>query len=553
MLDTAVEEFKINPNVTENEILIKSGVTVAEYYNALAEAEKDVSVVYKRNVSDILIGPYNTVIFSCLKANMNIQYITSVYALLTYLTSYLCKPEHNMGELMRNASKEAYGNDVKSKMRPIGDILATKRECSLHESIKRILSLKYRISGKDVVFVPTGFKKDCVRILKSPQVLAALDPDDPNVYAPNLLDKYQHRPDSLENMCYADFASIYITDSTKDSDPDDIRSYTNASSILLEEESDFRKSVIKLKDNFGKMRKRSRLCVIRWYNITEQKNAEKHFFQRLQLYLPWRNEDELLGDHETYEINYKAVKSQILSNIKNHEPFEDINFEDLPRPYENDTSDEEESQDNEFSIYDPSLIDLDDDSNTESQSHSAAASSVEIISMSNETFYEMCSQMNEKQHYLFNFIMKYAVECRYSERNDTIAPSPFNIFLSGGGGVGKSFLIKLLTEFLRRIFRYLEQLLDKQPSVCVTASTGKAATNINGTTVHSAFQLPIRRAGRSFEYTKAGSERIHVLRNKYKYLKVLIVDEISMLGNETFNHLNLRLQDIMDNKSPFGV
>ena len=122
-------------------------------------------------------------------------------------------------------------------------------------------------------------------------------------------------------MCYADFAAAYITDSTKDSDPDDIRSYTNANTILLEKESDCRKSVIKLKDNFGKMRKRSRLCVIRWYNITEQKDAEKHFFQRLQLYLPWRNEDELLGDHETYESRYKAVKSQILLNIKNHEPF----------------------------------------------------------------------------------------------------------------------------------------------------------------------------------------------------------------------------------------
>ena len=268
--------------------------------------------------------------------------------------------------------------------------------------------------------------------------------------------------------------------------------------------------------------------------------------------MPWRIEDELLGDHECYESRYKAVKMQISSNIKNHEPFEDINFEDLPIPYENDTSDEEENQDNEFSMYDPSLIDLDDDSENQGQIRSGASASIEVVSMSNETFYEMCSQMNEKQLYLFNFIMKYAVECRYSERNNTVAPTPFNIFLSGGGGVGKSFLIKLLTEYLRRTLRYPEQLLDKQPSVCVTASTGKAATNINGTTVHSAFQLPIRRAGRSFEYTKAGSERIHTLRNKYKFLKVLIVDEISMLGNETFNHLNLRLQDIMGNRFPFG-
>ena len=267
--------------------------------------------------------------------------------------------------------------------------------------------------------------------------------------------------------------------------------------------------------------------------------------------MPWRNEDELLGDYECYESKYKAVKGQISCNIKNHEPFKDINFEDLPRPYENDSSDEEENQDNEFSIYDPSLIGLDDDSDNQGRVSSGAAASIEVISMSNETFYEMCSQMNKKQLYLLNFIMQYAVKCRYAERNNNVAPSSFNMFLSGGGGVGKSFLIKLITEYLRRILRYPEQLLDKQPSVCVTASAGKAATNSNGTTVHLAFQLPIRRVGRSFEYTKAGSERIHTLRNKYKHLKVLIIDEISMLGNETFNHLNLRLQDIMGNKFSF--
>ena len=67
----------------------------------LEECEKDVSIIYKRKLSEIFIRTYNTVIFTCLHANMNVQYISSVYqyissALLTYETSYLCKPEHNM-------------------------------------------------------------------------------------------------------------------------------------------------------------------------------------------------------------------------------------------------------------------------------------------------------------------------------------------------------------------------------------------------------------------------------------------------------------------------
>ena len=32
--------------------------------------------------------------------------------MLTYLTSYLCKSEHAMSELMKKALKEAYGKDI---------------------------------------------------------------------------------------------------------------------------------------------------------------------------------------------------------------------------------------------------------------------------------------------------------------------------------------------------------------------------------------------------------------------------------------------------------
>ena len=43
-----------------------------------------------------------------LKSNVNLQFVTDVYAMLAYLTLYLCKPEHKMKELMRKASKEAF-------------------------------------------------------------------------------------------------------------------------------------------------------------------------------------------------------------------------------------------------------------------------------------------------------------------------------------------------------------------------------------------------------------------------------------------------------------
>ena len=87
----------------------------------------------------------------------------------------------------------------------------------------------------------------------------------------------------------------------------------------------------------------------------------------------------------------------------------------------------------------------------------------------------------------------------------------------------------------------------------MTASTGKAATGINGITLHSAFHLPVKSGLKSHKYKKPSDETLHMLRNKYQYLTILIIDEISVIGRETFGHLNLALKAIMQNSSPFGA
>ena len=85
----------------------------------------------------------------------------------------------------------------------------------------------------------------------------------------------------------------------------------------------------------------------------------------------------------------------------------------------------------------------------------------------------------------------------------------------------------------------------------MTASTGKAVTGINGITLHSAFYLPVKSGLKSFEYKKSSDETLHMLRNKYQFLKVLIIDKISVIGKETFGHLDLTLKAIMQSLLPF--
>ena len=45
--------------------------------------------------------------------------------------------------------------------------------------------------------------------------------------------------------------------------------------------------------------------------------------------------------------------------------------------------------------------------------------------------------------------------------------------------------------------------------------------------------------------------KLHILRNKYQYLDVLIIDEIPMIRRKMFGLLHLALKSIMQNLSPF--
>ena len=47
-------------------------------------------------------------------------------------------------------------------------------------------------------------------------------------------------------------------------------------------------------------------------------------------------------------------------------------------------------------------------------------------------------------------------------------------------------------------------------------------------------------------------DRLNTIRCQLQKLQVIFIDEISMVGSGMFNFLNLRLQQIMGSKEPFG-
>ena len=146
--------------------------------------------------------------------------------------------------LRKKTSKEAHEKNTEGKIYSIDVIFLTKREVSIHEAIKRASSLSVRNSNIDVSL--SIFKK--------------MHRDDTNVFASNIIDKYQNWLDHLHSVCLADFPSSYVS---KKADvlvePDEVKSC-----IVLVFNIDIKLnlSVIVLNNELGEMQKQSTLCYL---------------------------------------------------------------------------------------------------------------------------------------------------------------------------------------------------------------------------------------------------------------------------------------------------
>ncbi|MFW2176464.1 MULTISPECIES: AAA family ATPase [unclassified Moraxella] len=115
-----------------------------------------------------------------------------------------------------------------------------------------------------------------------------------------------------------------------------------------------------------------------------------------------------------------------------------------------------------------------------------------------------------------------------------------NVFLTGSAGAGKTYTIN----------QYLHYLRARDVTVAVTASTGIAATHMNGMTIHSWAGIGI-----ADELTAQDLARIKKRPNvveRIKTTKVLVIDEISMLHRKQFDMVNQVMQAIRESEAPFG-
>lgn len=117
-----------------------------------------------------------------------------------------------------------------------------------------------------------------------------------------------------------------------------------------------------------------------------------------------------------------------------------------------------------------------------------------------------------------------------------------NIFITGPGGSGKTYLIKLFYDYA----------ISNNKNIQVCALTGCAAVLLNckATTIHSWSGIGLATGFSNNIIKKVVNNKY--IKKRWNDIDILIIDEISMMSNKVFNILNEIAKQIRKNDKPFG-
>ncbi len=116
-----------------------------------------------------------------------------------------------------------------------------------------------------------------------------------------------------------------------------------------------------------------------------------------------------------------------------------------------------------------------------------------------------------------------------------------SVYLTGEAGAGKTYILN----------KYISWLKERGIRPAITASTGVAATHLEGSTIHSWSGIGIRNYITPLVLDQIEQKR--VLWNRFQETEVLIIDEISMLSGPFLDMLDLVARHLKRAMSePFG-
>jgi predicted ATPase len=299
--------------------------------------------------------------------------------------------------------------------------------------------------------------------------------------------------------------------------------------------------------------------VIRFRRYQMEKEPNNYFREKLMLYIPWRSEE---GELINIDVRQKFIENIQLIERKEHQYNHNINvdFDKIRQEIESNFNNEidnqldeneddmsDKSTDKDFEVYDLQRPYYELENDVQIKKTIETKDKVLTFNcpktVTDEEYKRIHISLNRKQRQYLLGLMNLVKQNKV----------PFLHFITGGAGTGKSVLIRSSYQSLRKYYEsdFGGSISPDKLTVLLLAPTGKAAFNIGGTTIHSA--LGITTNENISSKASLSDEMANKYLNQLWHLKVIIIDEISMMGSNMLEKVDNNLRRIFKtNSKPFG-
>lgn len=324
---TLLELPDFDEKMTFDEFLECIDTNEEDYFDAIKISDRGKVLVLKRSLKERFINNYNPEMIYAWNANMDIQVAFDPYAVISYIANYMMKDENSTTPFLREVLNKSSKLDAKERLKLLKNTYLTHRQVGASEAVyKAISAMQLKDSNVKCVFVPTGFPENRSILYKrvkdesskeadgkelQKEIIDEDEGDDDEVteesivggavkiegkqgsfkQAPSIIDRYQVRPEILDQMCLAQFAIFYTPASTV---PKKVE-FENGSSKEKSNQSIFGHADKKLPryiklDGLGFMRLRSFPAVLRIHSSKKKEDYEK-YYSELLLFCPWTSKE----------------------------------------------------------------------------------------------------------------------------------------------------------------------------------------------------------------------------------------------------------------------
>ena len=311
--------------------------------------------------------------------------------------------------------------------------------------------------------------------------------------------------------------------------------------------------------------KRSQPKVVRMHKKKEDNDPHRYFLSELMLYTGYTDEEQLGSNDEKKCRDLYFEKKDAIQYVKAHlmpymEGVEEARhyIEEAmkeERATTNNIGDELDAEqekeiaecfENEESLH-PDFEHLNpDDIDIESNTNQIKKTLKRIERKTPDEILKDARKLAIYQKKALHVAINFAQDILIARKGKIPYPVAPLLMVHGGAGSGKSTLIHVMSQYVHQLLLREGDDLDC-PYILLSAFTGTAAANIDGQTLHTLFSFNFG-AGFMSLSDKMRDEK----RNLYRNLKMLIIDEISLVDADMLYKIDMRLREITQIGLPFG-